>query len=229
MNRIYNTTKLIEEMNRYYEARASWHDQYMSYKSNKNMEKQLGPIIEIIEEKIVGKKVLEIACGTGNWTEVLARRAASEVAVDISPAVLKIAKRKLSGCDNVTFIQGDAYNLDCIGDSFDIIFSADWWSHIPKGILPTFLDSSMKKLNPGSKVITIDMTMGDYFKQEPCYYDADNNRISRRGLPDGSEFQVIKNFQEEEEIRLILGDYGKTVEYHEFPDLKRWMVMFEKK
>jgi demethylmenaquinone methyltransferase/2-methoxy-6-polyprenyl-1,4-benzoquinol methylase len=193
------------------------------------MEEQLGPIIEIIEKRIIGKKVLEIACGTGNWTEVLAKRAASVVAVDISPAVLKIAKRKLSGCDNVIFIQGDAYNLDCIGDSFDILFSADWWSHIPKEFLPTYLDSSMKKLLPGSSAITIDMMLSEYFQQETCYYDEHNNRISRRGLPDGSEYQVIKNFPGEEEIRLILGDYGKIVAYREFPDLKRWMVMLEKK
>jgi ubiquinone/menaquinone biosynthesis C-methylase UbiE len=228
VNKIDNTRKLIEEMNRYYEARAPWHDQYMSYQSNKNMEELLSPIIEIIEEMIIGKKVLEISCGTGNWTEVLAKRAASVIAVDVSPAVMTIAQSKLLGYKNVTFMQGDAYDLGHIEDSFDVLFSADWWSHIPKGILPTFLDSSMRKLNPGSNAIMIDMTCSEYFRQETCYYDEENNRISLRQLPDGSEFRVIKNFPSESELRHILGDYGKVVAYREFTELKRWMVILKK-
>ena len=228
MSKIGDTEKLIDEMNRYYEARAPWHDQYMSYKSNKEMEKLLIPIVEIVEEMIIGKRVLEIACGTGNWTEVLAKRATSVVAIDISPAALAIAQSKLSGYKNVSIVQGDAYDLGNISDSFEILFSADWWSHIPNSILTTFLSSTIAKLHPGSKAIFIDMSFSEYFKQEPCHYDEDNNRISHRLLPDGSDFQVIKNFPGESEIRHILLKYGKTIDYYQFSLLKRWMAVLTK-
>ena len=219
---------LIEEMNRYYEARAPWHDQYMGYESNEGMEKLLSPIIEIFNEMIIGKRILEIAFGTGNWTEVLAKRAASVVAIDSSPAALVIAQTKLSGYKNVSIMQGDAYDLDNIRDSFEVLFSADWWSHIPKGFLPAFLDSAVRKLILGSKAIFIDMSFREDFEQEPCYYDEDNNRISLRRLPDGSEFQVVKNFPSESELRHILTDYARNIAYHEFVSLQRWMVVFEK-
>lgn len=228
MNEISDITKLIEEMHRYYEARAPWHDQYMGYESNKDMEELLSPIIEIVEEMIIGKRVLEIACGTGNWTEVLAKRALSMVAIDISPAALAIAQAKLSSYKNVAIMQGDAYDLGNISDSFELLFSADWWSHIPKGILPAFMSSALRKLLPESKAIFIDMSFREDFEQEPCHYDQDNNRISIRRLPDGSEFQVVKNFPSESDLRHILASYGKIIAYHEFSVLKRWMVILEK-
>jgi len=223
-----NTRKLIEEMNRYYEARAPWHDQYMSYESNERMEEFLRPIIDIIEEMIRGKRVLEIACGTGNWTEVLAKRAAWVAAIDSSPAALAIAQPKLSCHSNIALIQGDAYDLGNIEDSFDVLFSGDWWSHIPKRVLPAFLDSAVRKLFPGSIAIFTDMSLIEYFRQEPSYYDEDNNRISLRRLPDGSEFEVIKNFPSESELTHILANYGKIVAYHEFSALSRWMVILKR-
>lgn len=220
--------KQIEQMNCYYEARAPWHDQYMSYESNERMEEFLKPTIDVIEEMLRDKRILEIACGTGNWTEVLAKRAASIVAIDISPSALAIARSKLSDYSNVAFLEGDAYSLDNTGDSFEVLFSADWWSHIPKGILPAFLDSALSKLLPGSEAIFTDMTLFDYFKREPCRYDDDNNRLSLRTLPDGSQFEVIKNFPNESEIRHILLKYGDAIAYHEFCALDRWMVILTK-
>jgi demethylmenaquinone methyltransferase/2-methoxy-6-polyprenyl-1,4-benzoquinol methylase len=227
MNKIDDTRKLIEEMNRYYEARAPWHDQYMGYKSNESLEELMRPMIEAVEKMIIGKRTLEVACGTGNWTEVLAKRAATVVAIDISPAVLAIALSKLSDYKNVAIMQGDAYDLGKINDSFEVLFSADWWSHIPKAILPLFLSAAIKKLLPGSIAIFVDMSFREEFKQEPCHYDKDNNRISLRKLPDGLEFQVVKNFPSESELRQFLADYGKIIDYYEFSALKRWMVVLK--
>ena len=220
--------KLIEEMNRYYEVRAPWHDLYMDYKSNEDMEERLSAIVGIVGEVVIGKRVLEIACGTGNWTQVLAKRAASVVAIDISPTALTIARSKLSGHENVSLMRGDAYDLDNIGDSFEVLFSADWWSHIPKGMLPAALDSALSTLLPGSKAVFVDMSLGPYFQQEPCFYDKDNNRISLRKLPDGSEFQVVKNFPNESELRETLAPFGRIVNYSEFSALERWMIVLEK-
>lgn len=219
--------KLVEEINRYYDARAPWHDQYMRYESIEGMEALLSPIIDTLAEMISDKSVLEVACGTGNWTQILAKRACSVTAVDISPNALEIARRKLSLCSNVSLIQGDAYDLQNVGGTFDVVFAADWWSHIPNGLLSVFLDSATKKLRPDSRAIFIDMSFREGFARETCRYDADNNRISLRRLPDGSEFEVVKNFPSESELRRILADYAGNIVYYEFDSLKRWMIVFE--
>lgn len=229
MDSIFGAKELIEEMNRYYEARALWHDSYMSYDSNEVMEELLRPIVDILEEMIVGKTVFEIACGTGNWTQILAKRAATVLASDISPTAMEIARKKLSICCNVSTILSDAYDLGNIHNRFDVLFAADWWSHIPKQCIHGFLENARIKLHPRSTAIFIDMSFSKFFEEEPCILDNARNRVSIRKLPDGSKYRVVKNFPSESELRQILVSHARTINYYEFPTLRRWMLVFDTK
>ncbi|MBD3234832.1 MAG: methyltransferase domain-containing protein [candidate division Zixibacteria bacterium] len=219
--------KLIEQMNLYYDARAIWHDYYMNYISNEQMEQLLKPIVETVAPFVASKQVLEIACGTGNWTQALSKRAELVVAVDISSKALGIAGEKLSEYHNVILRHGDAYKLPDIGDTFEVLFASDWWSHIPKACIPQFLEGAAAKMGDGAKAIFLDMSFKDYFKNEPFYYDSDDNRVSIRKLPNGSPYEVIKNFPDENELRNTLTDFSDNIEYYEFDELDRWMVVFE--
>jgi 2-polyprenyl-3-methyl-5-hydroxy-6-metoxy-1,4-benzoquinol methylase len=221
-----NTRYLIKEMNRYYERRAPWHDYYMGYESNESMEKLLYPIIEVLEPIVSGRRVLEIACGTGNWTGVLAGRASFVTATDISPTAIRIAQKKSASLRNVAFEVADAYSLGGLSGAFDMAFAADWWSHMPREVIPSFLRTVIGKLMPDSHVVFIEMSMRDSFRKEACFYDKEGNRINLRQLPDGSEFQVIRNFPDEAELRSHINPFGENIIYREFDTLKRWMVMF---
>ena len=59
----------------------------------------------------VNKRVLEIACGTGWWTPLIAAQAESIVALDYNEETLEIARAKKYPKGNVQFRQGDAYAL----------------------------------------------------------------------------------------------------------------------
>ena len=222
-----DSVRLIEEMNRYYEARAPWHDSYMSYKSLAAMEESLKSVIETVAPMVAVKNVLEIACGTGNWTQVLSRRAKCVTALDISPSALAIAEDKLRDFTNVTLVQHSAYELETFRGRFDVLFAADWWSHIPMGILPAFLRSILTRLEKGSMAVFLDMSTNDYFEQERCFFDSDGNRVSERVLPDGSKYKVVKNFPTEDELRGILAPFAGDISYFEFTALQRWLVAFE--
>ena len=226
MDRSEYSKELVEEMNRYYDARAPMHDFYMSYESLEKMETLLSPIIEVVEKWVVGKRVLEIACGTGNWTQVLAKRAASVTAMDCSPKALEIAAPKLAEHKNITITNGDAYDLDSLHDRFDVVFASDWWSHIPKGILPNFIESVLSRLRRGGKAIFLDMSFKEFFREESSYQDQDNNRVSLRSHK-GVEYRVVKNFPTESELRQILEPYSQAIVYHQFDSLERWLVIFE--
>ena len=79
----------------------------------------------LIKEAYAGSvaRILEIGCGTGNYTRFLLEKfnKASIVAVDKSKKMVEIARKKLEG-ENLEFIVADAEGLDLEG-KFDLITS----------------------------------------------------------------------------------------------------------
>lgn len=216
---------LIRQMNTYYDRRALEHDRLMSYTDNASMEALLKPIIDLIEPLISGRRVLEIACGTGNWTQVLAKRAASVYATDINQSVLDIARTKpLEG--NATFATHDAYTIGELGEQFEAAFAADWWSHVPRSALPKFLTSLHSALVPGATVIMLDMTFREFFRNETAYTNAEGNRVSLRTDSEGREYPVVKNFPTAEELRELLADHAESLEFYENDSLERWLLIY---
>jgi len=74
---------------------------------------------------LTGKRVLDAGCGTGAMTEELARRGAEVVAIDISPALVDIAAKRLPPelAARVSFTSGDMLS-DALG-SFDHVVAMD--------------------------------------------------------------------------------------------------------
>jgi magnesium-protoporphyrin O-methyltransferase len=66
-------------------------------------------MLDCLGEDLRGKRVLDAGCGPGQMTEELARRGAEVVAVDLSPALIDIAKTRIAGslADQVRFHAGD--------------------------------------------------------------------------------------------------------------------------
>lgn len=214
----------IAKMKAYYDARAPWHDSYMSYVSREQMHERSSTILNYIDPLNKGKRVLEIACGTGNWTQLLAEYAKEVLAVDSSPQSLNIAQTKLTGQTNIRLELADAYQLGSLAGKFDAAFAADWYSHIPKSCIPEFLRGLQEKLVSGAAVIVVDMTknhLRGLYEQEFSHYDAEGNRISRRKLPDGSIHEVIKNFPSEEDVLREVGPFGFDIQYVPLPAVER--------
>ena len=73
-----------------------------------------------------GKRVLEIACGTGRFTVMLAERGADITGLDISGPMLQEGRAKAhqSGvADHLEFMRGDAARLPFPDDHFDCVFA----------------------------------------------------------------------------------------------------------
>jgi ubiquinone/menaquinone biosynthesis C-methylase UbiE len=73
-----------------------------------------------------GRDVLEIACGTGRFTVMLAERGADAVGLDISAAMLGQGREKAWAADvsgRLEFIRGDAGRLPFPDDHFDAVFA----------------------------------------------------------------------------------------------------------
>jgi demethylmenaquinone methyltransferase/2-methoxy-6-polyprenyl-1,4-benzoquinol methylase len=201
----------------------------MGYRDIERTEALLAPIIRWAEPYVAGRDLIEVACGTGNWTQVLSRRAAHVTATDASLTSIKLARAKPYPQDNVDFEIADAYCLDLSGRMFDAAFASDFWSHIPRNLIPVFLQSLRARLIPGSGVAIVDMLPIENLTPLGSRFDADGNMIHRRKLPGGGEYEVVKNFPSEDELRGAIAPVGDDVDYWVHKGLRRWMLGFTMK
>ena len=73
-----------------------------------------------------GREVLEIACGTGRFTVMLAERGADITGIDISEAMLARGRERARAAlvaDTIEFLRGDAARLPFPDDAFDTVFA----------------------------------------------------------------------------------------------------------
>jgi len=95
--------------------------------------------------------VLELGCGTGEFTKRLADTGAEIVGIDISPDLLALAQKKLSGRENVRFEIADMETLENLPENhFTAIVGNSVLHHVDYAAC---LKVSLSKLAPGGKII----------------------------------------------------------------------------
>jgi demethylmenaquinone methyltransferase/2-methoxy-6-polyprenyl-1,4-benzoquinol methylase len=156
-------------------------------------------------------RVLEIACGTGYWTPLIAARASSVLAVDAVEDVLAIARGKPYPRGNVAFEQADAYRLPDWPEKFSGCYAGFWWSHIPMERIDSFLTGLHASLAPGARVAFMDNRYIEGNSTPLARRDDAGNTFQERKLADGSRHEVLKNFPAEEDLEARLGRLGSEV------------------
>jgi SAM-dependent methyltransferase len=86
-------------------------------------------IARLVAEMRPTGRVLEIACGTGLWTEALAGLADTVTAIDAAFEALEIARDRVRST-NVSFEVADVFSWNP-DTRFDVIFFSAWLSHVP--------------------------------------------------------------------------------------------------
>jgi len=192
-------------MHSYYAARAPEYDRiYLKPERQTDLraiEAWLAPIF-------ANARVLEIACGTGYWTQFVAPVASHIVALDLAVETLRIAKNRVPE-SKVDFCVGDAYNLPLGLGAFDAAFAGFWFSHVPKTRRREFLAGLGARLKPGAKVVLLDNLYVEGSSSPITEQDADGNTYQTRLLADQSRYQVLKNFPSESELQAMLTDIGE--------------------
>jgi SAM-dependent methyltransferase len=158
-----------------------------------------------------GETVLEIACGTGYWTPLIAARARSVLAVDYAVETLEVARSKTYEKQNVDFQQGDAYDLPAWPQKFSACYAGFWWSHIPLERIDSFLTGLHTRLAPGARVAFMDNLYVEGSSTPLARRDAAGNTYQERRLADGSRHEVQKNFPADGELEARLARAGSEV------------------
>jgi SAM-dependent methyltransferase len=104
----------------------------------------------------VGRRVLEVACGTGWWKPRGASFAREWLAIDLSPETIEGGPPQ-GDASCVRFETVAAYRFAELGDRrFDGVFAGWWWSPRAAGRLAGWLDAFHARLESGARVVMLD-------------------------------------------------------------------------
>jgi SAM-dependent methyltransferase len=198
----------------YYRARAAEYDQWFLRQGRHD----LGPErnaewwseVREVEEQLSGfdarGRVLELAGGTGFWTQHLARSADELTVVDASPEVLQLNRLRV-GRDDVRYVVADLFTWQPPYHAYDVVVFTFWLSHIPPERFRPFWELVARCLARNGRVFFVDSlgpesTTFDHREMRP------GDISVRRTLNDGRSFTIYKIFYAPERLEQDLDALG---------------------
>lgn len=206
----------------YYKNRAKEYEKIYLKPERQNDLQEATTILQSLFSK---KQVLEIACGTGYWTEKIAETAGSVHATDINESVIDIAKSK-EYKNNVSFEAADIYNFTPY-KKFEAVFGGFIWSHILLEDLDGFIDKIKSFTAPGGTIVFMDNNYVEGSNLPITKTDEQGNTYQTRKLEDGTSHLVLKNFPAKEFICEKLSAVTTEINFIHLPYY--WIVSFKLK
>lgn len=208
-----STSTLLHQQIEYYQARSGEYDQWFLRQGrydhgpelNGQWFDEVDQLRQVLNASQPAGHILELACGTGIWTEQLLPHATSLTAVDASPGMLD-GNRKRLGADKVTYIQADLFEWKS-ERTFDLVFMGFWLSHVPEARFESFWSGLQACLNPGGRVLFFDSQRSETSRARD-HVCPNDGEISHRRLNDGREFDVVKVFYQPSQLVVRLAALG---------------------
>jgi ubiquinone/menaquinone biosynthesis C-methylase UbiE len=140
---------------------------------------------------------LEIGCGTGLYSNVIAERVQHLTATDMSPEMLSKARARLAAYSNVTIESADAYRTTYAGHSFDVVFMGNVVRIVQEPM--AVLREGHRLLKTGGRLLSIDYTTRgmSWMAQLGMVM----RYLSRYGLPP----RTMKEYRLNELVELVRG------------------------
>jgi len=161
-------------------------------------------------------EVLELACGTGLWTERLLAHAERLTAIDGSSEMLKLCRARVDD-PRVSYLQADLFAWEP-DTAYDVCFFGFWLSHVPEERFEMFWEKLRRALAPDGRVFFVDSSRHDLASAVDHKLSEPENPIMLRRLADGSEHHIVKRFYEPRLLKQRLADLGWKVEVQATPE-----------
>ena len=215
--------KMNKDIITYYGKRAEEYEQI--YRKPERQD-ELKKIKGLLQNILAGKDILEIACGTGYWTERISQRAKSILATDINDTVLEIAKSKNYPKDNVRFQKQDLFSFEP-DRKFGSLFGGFIWSHIKLQELEDFILKINSFVDIIGTIVFIDNNYAEGSSHPLTKEDEAGNTYQTRKLKDGSSHLVLKNFPSEEFVLKKLEGKAEEINFVNFRYY--WLLSYKNK
>jgi 2-polyprenyl-3-methyl-5-hydroxy-6-metoxy-1,4-benzoquinol methylase len=215
--------RLLAEQAHYYRERAGEYEDWWfrrgrydhGTEANALWFMEVAEVEAALEQFKPAGEVLELACGTGLWTERLARHAASVTALDGSPEMLDLCRARVND-PRVRYIQADLFAWEP-DRAYDVCFFGFWLSHVPEERFETFWQKVRRAVEPRGRVFFLDSLRSDLASAtDHKLPDPDDHTMLRR-LADGREYRIVKRFHEPQQLQRRLAGLGWKIEVHPTP------------
>jgi ubiquinone/menaquinone biosynthesis C-methylase UbiE len=161
-------------------------------------------------------RVLELACGTGLWSQHLAKRAERLTLVDSSAEALALAKERL-GPAEVELIEANIFDWRPT-QRFDCVFFGFWLSHVPAERFAAFWNLVRDCLAPEGRVFFVDSRFtASSTARDHSLVSPQHSTVTRR-LNDGREYTIVKIFYDTERLRSELAGLGWQAQIRATPE-----------
>lgn len=208
---------LIEQQIAYYRRRASEYDEWFLRQGrydrgpelNRCWYAEAATLRAVLQAFAPTGHVLELACGTGLWTEHLARYADGLTAVDASPEMLALNQARVHS-DKVRYVRADLFTWQP-DRVYDVVFFSFWLSHVPPERFVAFWRLVRSCLGEDGRVFFIDSLYESTSTARDHQLGAQGATTSVRRLNDGQVFEIVKVFYEPADLAARLKELGWSI------------------
>jgi 2-polyprenyl-3-methyl-5-hydroxy-6-metoxy-1,4-benzoquinol methylase len=150
-----------------------------------------------------GKTALDIGCGTGEFSRLLAKRFEKVVAIDLSPTMIEVAKQRSRSFSNIDFQVTDVLQWEPPVEQFDVIVSISTLHHLPVESLLPSLKIALKR---NGRLAILDLL------EHESWQDQLSDLVA---VPLNWLFQVLKNahIQKTPEMAAAMREHLRTDKY----------------
>jgi demethylmenaquinone methyltransferase/2-methoxy-6-polyprenyl-1,4-benzoquinol methylase len=210
---------VLQEQINYYRARAGEYDEWFYRQGRFNhgevANRQWFDEVEVVRQALRSLKptgeILELASGTGIWTEELVKYSTRVTCIDASPEMIAIHQVKLQNPE-IIYQQADLFTWQP-DQTYDFVFFGFWLSHVPSDKLALFLKTVRSALKPDGCVFMVDSrkipTSTAHNQVLP-----EEGELMKRTLNDGQNFTIVKVFYTPPQLETAFAEAGITARAH---------------
>lgn len=201
--------RVLAEQRQYYRERALEYDDWWfrreAYALDPDTEARwfadVGELEAALEAFGPRGDVLELAAGTGTWTQQLLRFTDRVTAVDAVAEVLDLNRARTGGA--AEYVLADVFEWQP-PRQFDVCFFSFWHSHVPSRRFDAFWRLVGQVLKPEGRVFLVDNARLGIAR---CMVSS-AGEIARRRLSDGREFDLVERLWKPTDLERELAAVG---------------------
>jgi SAM-dependent methyltransferase len=197
-----------EQVAQYYARTAAIHDRVYDEPARQD---DLAEMRDQVAQLLRGHVVLELGCGTGYWTGVIAAQADSVLATDINPQMIALAQQRAMPEGKVGFRVADGQDLPADIGEFTAVFIGFWWSHLRRDEQDRLVAQLRARLGKDVLLVVLDDDYVEGSSETVARTDLEGNTYQILTAPDGQRYEMPKGYPSDSSLRKRLASAVREI------------------